>query len=120
MYLLFILVFLIAAPILAIERYVIEGVVENVTYSISNSCPRDKNSLKFHATQHMASCKYASKMEELKQAVQMIAEHCDDASHTTILVMNAGTSETFYVDNKQLHHTIFFANFLVFFFVHAE
>lgn len=101
----------VASPILAHKRYVIEGNVENVAYSISSAwpcyialnSPGDENSLKFHTTRHMAACEYATKMKVLKLPVRMIAEHWDGASHTAILIMDAGTSATFYIDELSSH-----------------
>lgn len=98
--------FLTATPILAGRRYIIEGKVENVAYSISSSWKcyiavnshGDENSLKFHSCRDLEMCKYAAKMKETKLHVRMVAENLDGESHTTILIMDGGTLATFYID----------------------
>lgn len=60
--------------------------------------PGNENSLKFHVTRDMAACEYASRMKVLKVPIRMVAEHWDSGSHTAVLVMDAGTSATFYMD----------------------
>lgn len=99
--------FFIATSILANKRYVIEGNVENVAYSVSCSwpcyiavySPGNENNLKFHATRHMPVCQYAAAMKRVNQPVRLIGQKsAPGESHETILIMDAGASATFYVD----------------------
>lgn len=97
---------LLAVKVLAVNRYVLEGQVENVAYAISSGwpcyiaidSPGSINSLKFHTTRNTAACDFAYKMQALKKPVKMIAEHYDTGSHQAVLIMGANTSATFYVD----------------------
>lgn len=42
-------------------------------------------------------------MKVLKLPVRMVAEHVDDKSHTAVLLMDAGTAATFYINELSGH-----------------